>query len=67
MGTTEAPLLVSKVSDGQGKTMFRHVAAGDEFGLVVDENGQLYSWGSGTFGQVLLLSPLLSSASRTHH
>ncbi len=56
-GTTEAPLLVSAIPDGQdakSKPVVKHAAAGEEFTLVVTENGLLYSWGSGAFGQVRL-------------
>jgi alpha-tubulin suppressor-like RCC1 family protein len=56
-GTTEAPLLVSAIPGGghemaKGKPMVKHAAAGEDFALVVTENGLLYSWGSGAFGQV---------------
>lgn len=54
-GTTEAPLLVSAIPDGQdakSKPVVKHAAAGEEFTLVVTENGLLYSWGSGAFGQL---------------
>lgn len=69
IGTTEAPLLVAKIPDAEvnGKPIVQHVAAGEEFSLVVTESGRLFSWGSGTFGQVSILpNNLLPCTNRTH-
>jgi len=51
-GTADTPMLVPPAPEGSSKPVVRHTAAGEDFTLMATEAGNLYSWGSGTFGQV---------------
>jgi len=51
-GTADTPMLVPPAPEGSSKPVVRHTAAGEDFTLMATEAGNLYSWGSGTFGQL---------------